>query len=96
MPARRKFLKSNSTELNNIMTAFERIALVYPEISFTMHSNGLEVMNLHAGTLRQRIVDVFGKRLNHDLLPVEVETSMCSITGFVGKPESAKKKGVQQ
>ena len=96
VPARRKFLKSNSTELNNIMTAFERIALVYPEISFTMHSNGLEVMNLHAGTLRQRIVDVFGMRLNHDLLPVEVETSMCSITGFVGKPESAKKKGVQQ
>ena len=96
VPARRKFLKSNSPELNNIMTAFERIALVYPEISFTMHSNGLEVMNLHAGTLRQRIVDVFGKRLNHDLLPVEVETSMCSITGFVGKPESAKKKGVQQ
>ena len=96
VPARRKFLKSNSTELNNIMTAFERIALVYPEISFTMHSNGLEVMNLHAGTLRQRIVDVFGKRLNHYLLPVEVETSMCSITGFVGKPESAKKKGVQQ
>ena len=96
VPARRKFLKSNSTELNNIMTAFERIALVYPEISFTMHSNGLEVMNLHAGTLRQRIVDVFGKRLNHDLLPIEVETSLCSITGFVGKPESAKKKGVQQ
>ena len=96
VPARRKFLKSNSTELNNIMTAFERIALVYPEISFTMHSNGLEVMNLHAGTLRQRIVDVFGKKLNHDLLPIEVETSLCSITGFVGKPESAKKKGVQQ
>ena len=96
VPARRKFLKSNSTELNNIMTAFERIALVYPEISFTMHSNGLEVMTLHAGTLRQRIVDVFGKRLNHDLLPIEVETSLCSITGFVGKPESAKKKGVQQ
>ena len=96
VPARRKFLKSNSTELNNIITAFERIALVYPEISFTMHSNGLEVMNLHAGTLRQRIVDVFGKRLNHDLLPIEVETSLCSITGFVGKPESAKKKGVHQ
>ena len=96
VPARRKFLKSNATELNNIMTAFERIVLVYPEISFTMHSNGQEMMNLHAGTLRQRIVDVFGKRLNHDLLPIEVETSMCSITGFVGKPESAKKKGVQQ
>ena len=62
VPARRKFLKSNTTELNNIMTAFERIALVYPEISFTMLSNGLELMNLHAGTLRQRIVDVFGDR----------------------------------
>lgn len=96
VPARRKFLKSNSTELNNIMTAFERIALVYPEIAFTMHSNGLEMMSLRAGTLRQRIVDVFGKRLNHDLLPVEVETTMCSIKGFVGKPESAKKKGAQQ
>ena len=96
VPARRKFLKSNSTELNNIMTAFERIALVYPEIAFTMHSNGQEMMSLRAGTLRQRIVDVFGKRLNHDLLPVEVETTMCSIKGFVGKPESAKKKGAQQ
>ena len=78
------------------MTAFERIALVYPEIAFTMHSNGQEMMSLRAGTLRQRIVDVFGKRLNHDLLPVEVETTMCSIKGFVGKPESAKKKGAQQ
>jgi len=96
VPARRKFLKSNSTELNNIMTAFERIVLVYPEIAFTMHSNGQEMMSLRAGTLRQRIVDVFGKRLNHDLLPVEVETSMCTIRGFVGKPESAKKKGAQQ
>ena len=96
VPARRKFLKSNSTELNNIMTAFERIALVYPDIAFTMHSNGQEMMSLRAGTLRQRIVDVFGKRLNHDLLPVEVETTMCSVKGFVGKPESAKKKGAQQ
>ena len=94
--AQRKFLKSNSNKLNNIMTAFERIALVYPEIAFTMHSNGQEMMSLRAGTLRQRIVDVFGKRLNHDLLPVEVETTMCSIKGFVGKPESAKKKGAQQ
>ena len=95
VPARRRFLKTNATELNNILTAFERIVLVYPEISFTLHSNGQELMNLRPGSLRQRIVDVFGKRLNQDLLPVEVETSLCRITGFVGKPESAKKKGAQ-
>ena len=95
VPARRRFLKTNATELNNILTAFERIVLVYPEICFTLHSNGQELMNLRPGTLRQRIVDVFGKRLNQDLLPVEVETSLCRITGFVGKPESAKKKGAQ-
>ena len=93
VPARRKFLKTNATELNNILTAFERIVLVYPDINFVMYSNGQEIMNLKAGSLRQRITDVFGKKLNHDLLPVSVETALCNITGFVGKPESAKKKG---
>ena len=96
VPARRKFLKSNATELNNIVQAFERIALVYPEIAFTLHSNGSELFNLRATNLRQRIVDVFGKRLNQDLLPVEADTSLCQITGLVGKPESAKKKGAHQ
>lgn len=93
VPARRKFLKTNSTELSNILTAFERIVLVYPEISFTLNSNGQELLNLKAGTLRQRIVDVYGKKLSQDLLPVDVETTLCRITGFVGKPESARKKG---
>lgn len=92
VPARRKFLKSNSTELNNILTAFERIALVYPQINFTFHSNGVEMFNLRKGSLRQRIVDVFGKKLNHDILPVNVETTVCNISGFVGKPEAARKK----
>ena len=64
VPARRKFLKSNATELNNILTAFERIVLVYPEIHFSLYSNGQEMLNLKSGTLRQRIVDVFGKRFN--------------------------------
>ena len=96
VPARRKFLKSNSTELNNIITAFERIALVYPDISFTLHSNGTEMFNLKAGVLRQRIIDIFGKRLNQDLLSVKVDTSMCKIAGYVGKPESARKKGGHQ
>ncbi len=96
VPARRKFLKSNSTELNNIISAFERIVLVYPDVSFTFLSNGSEMYNLKAGGLRKRIVDVFGKRINQDLLPVELETSVCGIHGFVGKPESAKKKGANQ
>lgn len=96
VPARRKFLKSNTTELNHVITAFERIALVYPDIAFSLHSNGSELYNLRAGTLRQRIVEVFGKRINADLLPLSVETSVCGLSGFVGKPESAKKKGVRQ
>ena len=96
VPARRKFLKSNTTELNNILTAFERIALVYPKVAFTFRSNGSEMFNLRAGGLRQRIVDIIGKRINQDLLPLNVETSVCAIHGFVGKPESARKKGAQQ
>ena len=93
VPARRKFLKTNATELNNIMTAFERIVLVYPQVAFTLHSNGSELLNLRAGNLRQRITDVFGKRYSQDLLPLDVQTAMGHITGFVGKPETARKKG---
>ena len=96
VPARRKFLKSNATELNNIVTAFERIVLVYPEINFTLHSNGQELMNLRAGSLRQRITDVYGRRYGQDLLPVSVDTAMCKISGFAAKPESARKKGVHE
>ena len=96
VPARRKFLKSNSTELTNIVVAFERIALVYPDIAFALYSNGTEMLNLKAGGLRQRIADVFGKKMDQDLIPVEVETTMCKIKGFVGKPEASRKKGAQQ
>ena len=96
IPARRKFLKSNATELNNIITAFERIALVYPDIAFTLRSNGTEVFNLPSVVLKQRIVDVFGKRISQDRLSFNVETSICKIHGFVGKPESARKKGAHQ
>ena len=96
VPARRKFLKSNTTELNNIITAFERIVLVYPKISFTLHSNGTELFSLRSCNYRQRIVEVFGKRLNQDLLPIDVDTSLCHIHGFVGKPEAARKKTPHQ
>ena len=78
------------------MTAFERIVLVYPDIHFTLHSNDAELLNLKAGSLRQRVSEVFGKRFSQELLPVEVDTAMCRVTGFVGKPESAKKKGVHE
>ena len=94
VPARRKFLKSNATELNNILTAFERIVLVYPGIAFTLYSNGQELLNLRPGNLHMRISDVFGKKLSQELLPVEVDTALCRISGFVGKPEAARKKGV--
>ena len=96
VPARRKFLKSNSTELSNILTAFERIVLVYPNVAFTFHSNGTEMFNLKPGNMKQRILDVFGTRMNQDLLPISVETTMCKISGFVGKPESARKKNTRQ
>ena len=96
VPARRKFLKSNVTELNNILTAFQRIVLVHPQVAFTLHSNGTEVYNLRECTLRQRIVDVFGKKINQDLLSLHVDTVMCQLQGFVGKPESARKRGAHQ
>ena len=96
VPARRKFLKTNATELNNILTAFERIVLVYPNICFTLHSNGQELMNLRAGSLRQRITDVYGRRYGQDLLPVSVDTALCKISGFVAKPETARKKGAHE
>ena len=96
VPVRRKFLKSNTTELNNIVTAFERIALVYPDVAFTLYNNQTELYNLKAGGLRQRIVDVIGKKINQHLLPIDIDTTMCKISGFVGKPESAKKNGARQ
>ncbi len=96
VPARRKFLKTNATELGNIVAAFERIVLVYPHIHFTLHNNGTEMMSLKAGTLLQRITDVFGRRMAADLLPIDVDTALCRITGFVGKPESARKKGAHE
>ncbi len=96
VPARRKFLKSNQTELNNIIQEFERIALVNPGVAFTLSSNGNRLMQLSAGSPLQRIVAIFGKRLSEQLLPVQVETSLVKISGYVGKPESARKKGASQ
>lgn len=96
VPARRKFLKSNQTELSNILTEFERIALVNPNVSITLYHNDAELFNLPAIQLRQRIMGVFGKKINQDLLSLDVDTTMVRISGFVARPESARKKGVRQ
>lgn len=96
VPARRKFLKSNQTELSNIMTEFERILLVHPDILFTLHSNDVELFNLPSCGLRQRIIQVFGKKINQQIIPVEVSTTLIEISGFVSKPEAARKKGAHQ
>ncbi len=96
VPARRKFLKSNSTELTNIMTEFERIALVHPDISFSLLHNDAELFNLPAMPLRQRVMAVFGKKMNQQLLTLEVDTTLVRISGFVAKPETARKKGAHQ
>ena len=96
IPARRKFLKANSTEFSNILTEFERIALVHPEVAFSLYSNDSELFNLPVSSLRQRILAVFGKKLNQQLLSVDVNTTMIKISGYVAKPETARKKGAHQ
>lgn len=96
IPARRKFLKSNHTELANILAEFERIALAHPDVAFTLSSNDQVLHQLPAGSFRQRLIGLFGKRLDSQLLPVDTDTELVRIKGFVGTPESAKKKNAQQ
>lgn len=96
VPARRKFLKSNHTELSNIIAEFERIALAHPDISFSLSTPDSTLLELPAGNFRQRIVNIFGRKLDKLLIPVQVETPLAGITGFVGNLESSKKKGAQQ
>lgn len=96
VPARRKFLKSNQTELNNILTEIDRIVLVHPDVSFTVCHNDNELYRLPVAPLRMRLMNVFGKKLNDQLLTVEVETTLVKVSGYVAKPESSRKKGVHQ
>ncbi len=96
VPARRKFLKANETEFRHILTEFERIALVHPDISFTLRNNDAVVFELPVCGFRQRIVDVFGKNMNQRLLSVEADTSLVNIKGFTGRIDSVKKRGSLQ
>ena len=94
--ARRKFLKSNQVELRNILNEFERIALINPEVSFILKHNDNELFNLQPGNFRQRIVSIYGKGMNQQLLPLEIETSLIKISGYIGKPEAARKRNALQ
>lgn len=91
IPARRNFLKSNQVELRHIIDEFERVALAHPNVGFRFEHNNNELFHLPASTLRQRIVNIFGKKFNEKLVPVYEETDLLRIEGFVGKPEFAKK-----
>lgn len=91
IPARRNFLKSNPVETRHIIDEFHRVALAHPSVGFSMYNNGSDVFQLPASNLRQRIVGIFGAKTNEKLVPIEEETPIVKIKGFVLKPEYAKK-----
>ncbi len=96
IPARRNFLKSETVELRHVIDEFQRVALAHPNIYFTMYHNGSELFNLPNSNFRQRIVNVFSGKTNEKLVPVQEETDILTIQGFVGKPEFAKKNRGEQ
>ncbi len=91
VPARRKFLKSNSTELKHILNEFHRVALANPEIAFSIYNNDSLIHDLPSANNRKRIVNLFGNNMNQSLIPIESETSLVKISGFVGQPKFAKR-----
>ncbi len=91
VPARRNFLKSNTAETRHIIEEFNRIALVNPQISFSMFHNNKQVFQLYPSTLKQRIIALFGNMYKQRLVPVEQKSDIVNINGFIGKPEFAKK-----
>jgi DNA mismatch repair protein MutL len=91
IPARRKFLKSDNTEIRHIVNEYQKIVLAHPDVRFSLHHNDTEIYSLTAGNLRQRIIGVFGKQVNQDLITIETETSLINIKGFIGKPEKARR-----
>lgn len=96
VPARRKFLKSNQTELSNIITEMQHVALANPGVAFTLTHNGQVQFRLSAGNHRQRITQLFAKTVGQQLLPVGVDNEMLSIQGFIGDPNGARRKGALQ
>ncbi|WP_411768092.1 DNA mismatch repair endonuclease MutL [Winogradskyella sp. A3E31] len=96
IPARRNFLKSDTVELRHITDEFHRVALAHPNIAFAMYHNGSELFNLPESNYRQRVVNIFGSKTNEKLVPVNEETEVLKVTGFVGKPEYSKKTKSEQ
>ena len=96
IPVRRKFLKKTQTELNNSIQDFERIVLVYPDIKFELFHNDTPVVKLDKAGLKHRIADICGERTADSLIPLQTETPLVNVVGFVGKPETAKRKGARQ
>ena len=90
-PARRNFLKGNPVEMRHLNDEFQRVALANPEVFFTLHHDGNEVFHLPKGSLKQRIIHLFGNAYNQKLVPVEETTSIIGLKGYIGKPEFAKK-----
>lgn len=90
-PARRNFLKSNPAEMRHILDEFQRVSLANPGIAFSLHHDGVEIHRLPASGLKQRIIHLFGNNYNQRLIPVEEETTIINLKGFIGKPEFAKK-----
>ena len=96
VPARRKFLKSNQVELSNIIKEFEKLALVNYNVEFSLTHNGNVLYKLMSGSFKQRIVAVFGHNVEQQLVPLAIETSLVKISGFIGKPEFARKRSAMQ
>ncbi len=96
VPARRKFLKGNTAELKHIIYEIQRIALPNPEIRFSLFHNNMPLYELPKTNYRKRVVDVFGKNINHSLVPVDEKTSLVNIHGFVGQPKYARKTAGEQ
>ena len=96
IPARRNFLKSNSIETRHIIDEFNRVALAHPSVNFTLYNNNNESLNLKKGNLKQRIVAIFGSKTNEKLVPIEENTDIINISGFVSKPKFTKKKRGEQ
>lgn len=96
VPARRKFLKKDSVELSNIVHEFERLALVNPDHDFELIHNETLIHKLLRGSLKQRIGQLFGKTVERQLIPIEVDTPIVKINGFIGLPENARKRNALQ
>ena len=91
IPARRKFLKSDNTEMRHIINEFQKIVIAHPGIRFSLIHNDSEIYNLPLGNSRQRIIGVFGRQINNDLITLDTTTTLIIISGFIGKPENARR-----